>query len=91
MLSLAITAIAVPTASRTARATCARERGAVLERAAVAVGAPVEPGAEERAEQVVVAEVELDRRRSRRPGDDARGGAKSPVMRAMSAVGRGRA
>ena len=61
MLNFAVTATCVPAASRTARATCARETGAVLDRAAVAVAPLVQPRAEERAQQVVVAHVDLDR------------------------------
>ncbi len=60
MLSLAVTATPAPTASRTRAQHRAGETGAVLDAAAELVVAPVELRAQERAQQVVVPEVDLD-------------------------------
>ena len=60
MFSFAVTAMASPTASRTASTTRRGKRARFSMGAAVPVASLVEVGAEERAEQVVVAEVDLD-------------------------------
>ena len=61
MLSFASTAMESPTAARNLAHDLARELGAVLDAAAPPVGALVQRRAEERARQVVVPEVHLDR------------------------------
>ena len=60
MLSLAVTATSVPTRPRTASATARASRARFSSDAAPAVVAPVQLGAEERAQQVAVAEVQLE-------------------------------
>ncbi len=77
MLSLAVTAARSPTASRTALTTCTREAGPVDQRAAPAVGAAVELGTQEGAEEIVVAEMDLD---AVEPGLDGQGGAEPVVL-----------
>ena len=61
MLTLAVTATDDPTARRTACTTATWEPCSIVETAAPLVGPLVQPGRQERAQQIAVTEMDLDR------------------------------